>query len=110
RSRQHRRLMGQSPFGDSPFPSPYGDGCFVDALLELDGGTCLLELRLDRVGLFLREALLDRIGRAVDEVFRLLEAETGDCADDFDHLDLLSAGLVQDDVERDRKSTRLNSS
>src|ERR1051326_2896843 len=70
------------------------------ALLDLDFGAGLLELGLDRVGLVLGDALLDRLRRRVDEVLGLLEAETGDRADDLDHLDLLLAGAGEDDVER----------
>src|SRR5207253_10533900 len=54
--------------------------------LDLDFGAGLLELCLDRVGLVLGDALLDRLRSRVDEVLRLLEAETGDRADDLDHL------------------------
>src|SRR5581483_533268 len=69
-------------------------------LLDLDARAGLLELRLDRVGLLAVDALLDRAGRAVDEVLRLLQAQAGDRADDLDHLDLLVACARQDDVER----------
>src|SRR6476661_7638989 len=41
-------------------------------LLELDARPCLLELRLDRVGLFLVHALLHGRRGAVDEVLGLL--------------------------------------
>src|SRR5438270_5904125 len=44
-------------------------------LLELDLGAGLLELRLDLVGLFFGDTLLDRLRRAFDEVLGLLEAE-----------------------------------
>src|SRR6516164_1908228 len=70
------------------------------SLLELDRGAGLFELRLDRVGLVLRDALLDGGGCAVDEVLGLLEAETGDRAHDLDHLDLLAARAREHDVER----------
>src|SRR5262245_47115739 len=66
------------------------------ALLQLDGGACLLELGLDAVGLLLVDALLDRLRSRVDEVLRLLQAEARDGADDLDHLDLLAAGLRED--------------
>src|SRR5438067_13290447 len=69
------------------------------ALLDLDFGAGLLELCLDRVGLLLGDALLDRLRSRVDEVLRLLEAEAGDRAHDLDHLDLLAARLREDDVE-----------
>src|SRR2546423_308728 len=67
--------------------------------LELDGGACLLELGLDRVGLLLRHTLLNRLRGRVDEVLGLLEAEAGDRADDLDDLDLLAARAGEDDVE-----------
>src|ERR1041384_663878 len=69
-------------------------------LLDLDRGAGFLELRLDRVGLVLRHALLDGVGRAVDEVFRLLEAQARDRPDDLDDLDLLVTGAREHDVER----------
>src|SRR5206468_1426743 len=59
----------------------------------------LLELRLDLVGLLLRNAFLDRVRRAVDEVLGLLQAEARDRADDLDRLDLLVAGVREHDVE-----------
>src|SRR5436853_7252302 len=68
-------------------------------LVDLDGGAGLFELRLDRVGLVLGNALLDRLGSRVDEVLRLLEAEARDRAHDLDHLDLLAARGGEDDVE-----------
>src|SRR5580765_1536726 len=70
------------------------------SLLDLDGGASFLELRLDRVGFVLRDALLDGARGAVDEVLRLLEAKARDRANDLDHLDLLVAGAGQHDVER----------
>src|SRR5262249_7866301 len=69
-------------------------------LFELDSRSGLFELGLDRVGLLLGQTFLDRVGRAVDEVLRFLEAKAGDGADDLDHLDLLAAGLGQHNVER----------
>src|SRR5690242_185793 len=81
--------MGQSPVGDCP----------CELLLQFDGRPSLFELALDRVGLFLGDALLDRDGRAVDEVLRFLEAQAGDRTDDLDHLDLLAACLGEHDVE-----------
>src|SRR5207302_873028 len=71
----------------------------VRVLLDLDGGAGLLELGFDRVGLVLGDGLLDRLGRRVDEVLRLLQAEARDRAHDLDHLDLLAAGVREDDVE-----------
>src|SRR6478609_7342088 len=71
----------------------------VEALLHFYRGARFFQLRLDLVGFLLRGALLDRLRGRVDEVLRLLEAETGDGADDLDHLDLLAACLGEDDVE-----------
>src|SRR3989442_11451526 len=72
----------------------------VVVLLHLDGAAGLLDLRLERVGLLAVDALLDGLGRLVDEGLGLLEAEPGGRADDLDDLDLLVAGAGQDDVER----------
>src|SRR5207247_6863120 len=69
-------------------------------LLDLDRGAGFLELRLDRVGLVLGDAFLDSLRSRVHEVLRLLQAQAGDRADDLDHLDLLLAGIREDDVER----------
>src|SRR5262245_46435782 len=69
-------------------------------LLDLDRSSRLFQLALDRVGLLLGDALLDRLGGRVDEVLRLLQAEAGDRADDLDHLDLLVADRREHDVER----------
>src|SRR5437879_3723393 len=68
-------------------------------LLQLDGGAGLFEVGLELVGLFLLDALLDGLGRLVDERLRLLEAEAGRGAYDLDHLDLLVAGSGEDHVE-----------
>src|SRR5215207_8023509 len=59
------------------------------ALLDLDGGAGLLELVLELVGLLALDALLDGLGRLVDERLGLLETEAGGRADDLDDLDLL---------------------
>src|SRR5204862_2331345 len=68
-------------------------------LLDLDGCSGLLELALDLVRFLLRDALLDRIRRAVHEILRFFQAEARHRADDLDHLDLLVAGAGQHDVE-----------
>src|SRR5262245_64104073 len=57
-------------------------------LLDLDRRALFLELGLHLRGLGLADLLLDRLGRAVDEVLRLLEAETRDLAHHLDDLDL----------------------
>jgi hypothetical protein len=50
-------------------------------LLELDGRAGLLELGLELVGLVALDALLDGLGRLVDEGLGLLQAKAGDGAD-----------------------------
>src|SRR6266403_1696949 len=67
--------------------------------LELDRSARLFELLLDRLGLGLRYALLDRLGRPVDQVLGLFEAEPGDLAHHLDDLDLLVARPGEDDRE-----------
>src|SRR5215210_1786468 len=69
-------------------------------LLDLHPGAGLLEFRLELVGLLAVDALLDGLGRLVDERLGLLEAEAGRRADDLDDLDLLVAGAGEDHVER----------
>src|SRR5690606_23404809 len=59
----------------------------------------LFELLLEVLGLGLANALLEDLGRALDEVLRLLEAEARDLADDLDHVDLVGAGVLELDVE-----------
>src|SRR5439155_3100123 len=81
-------------------PRPFAYSALLSrTLLELDARAGFLELRLDRVGLLLVHALLDRRRGAVDEVLGLLEAEAGDRAHDLDHLDLLLTCSGEDDVE-----------
>src|SRR5215510_15078449 len=64
-------------------------GAFQPTLLQLDGRTCGFELLLDLVCLFLVDAFLDRLRRALDQVLGLLQAEAGDRAHLFDNVDLL---------------------
>src|SRR4029079_5667858 len=81
-----------------PLSRPFSCAC-RGALLDLDRRAGLFELRLDLVGLVLRDAFLDRVWRAVDEILGLLEAEAGDGPNDLDRLVLLVAGVRQHDVE-----------
>src|SRR5205823_4929555 len=67
--------------------------------LQLDRAARVFELLLDGLGLGLRHALLDRLGRPVDQVLGLLEAEPRELAHDLDHLDLLVARPGEDDRE-----------
>src|SRR4051794_41492451 len=68
-------------------------------LLQLDGAAGILDLLLDLLGLFLVDAFLDGLGRALDQRLRLAQAEAGDRADFLDHVDLLAAVAGQDHVE-----------
>src|SRR5450759_674762 len=68
-------------------------------LLDLYLASGVLDLRGDRLGLLLADALLDRLGGAVDEVLGLLEAEAGELANGLDHVDLGVAGAGEDDRE-----------
>src|SRR5215210_4136267 len=77
----------------------YGGPGIRPDLLQFDGGACLFEVGLELVGLFAVGALLNRLGRLVDQCLGLLEAQPGSGADDLDHLDLLVAGGGEDDVE-----------
>src|SRR5438128_373024 len=64
----------------------------VRRLPHFDRRPDLLELLLHVRGLGLGHLLLDRLGRAVDEILGLLEAQARQLAHDLDHLDLLFAG------------------
>src|ERR1700735_731448 len=61
----------------------------------LDGSLCasVLELLLDRLGIRLRNAFLDRRRSALDQVLRLLEAQARDLADDLDDAHFVGAEL-----------------
>src|SRR6185369_2496029 len=68
-------------------------------LLDFDLRAYVLELLLDRRGLVLVHAFLDRLGRTLDEVLGFLQAERGDLADDLDDVDLVGADFGQRDRE-----------
>src|SRR4051812_47325762 len=67
--------------------------------LQFDGGAGFFELGLGLLGVFLRRVLEHGLRRAVHQVLGLLEAEVGEGAHLLDHLDLLVAGGLEDDVE-----------
>src|SRR5215470_3642978 len=60
-------------------------------LLEFHLGPDLFQLGLDLLRLVLGHAFLDRLGRPLDQILGLLEAQAGERAHLFDHLDLLVA-------------------
>src|SRR4051812_34691276 len=68
-------------------------------LLHFDGRARVGELGADGLGLVLRDAFLDGLGRGLDEVFGLLQPERGYLADDLDDVDLVAAGGLKDNVE-----------
>src|SRR5712691_6758805 len=77
-------------WGGDQSPSP---------LLDLGAGACVLQLLQDGFGLFAVDALLDRLGRLVDQVLGFLEAQAGDLAHDLDHADLGIARRGQHHLE-----------
>src|SRR5205823_6831860 len=68
-------------------------------LLDGDGGAGALQGRLRLVRALLVDLLQDRLGRAVDQVLGLLQAQAGQAAHLLDDLNLLVARSVEDDVE-----------
>src|SRR6478735_3262418 len=76
------------------------NGCAAPApakstLLDLDLGPLLFQSGLDLLGFVLGDAFLDGLGRCVDQVLGLLEAEAGQLTDDLDDRDLVRADLGQ---------------
>src|SRR4051794_3336 len=67
--------------------------------LDGDGGAGALEGSLGLLRGVLGDLLQDGLGRVVDQVLGLLEAERGQAAHLLDDLDLLVAGSLEDDVE-----------
>src|SRR3954470_4438586 len=76
---------------------PFGRAC--SDLLERDLGAGTLEGGLRLLGRLLGDLLQHRLRGAVHEVLGLLQAEGRERAHLLDDLDLLVAGLVEDDVE-----------
>src|SRR3954447_19324195 len=95
-----RRDGVETTEGRPPGAPPRAAVLSTASLLELDAPAGLLELGLELLGLVALDALLDGLGRLVDEGLGLLEAEAGRRADDLDDLDLLVAGGGEDDVDR----------
>ena len=68
-------------------------------LLDVHLGARVDELLLDRLRVGLGNAVLDDLGRAVDQVLGLFETEVGDLADGLDDADLVRAGIREGDGE-----------
>src|SRR3979411_1686980 len=84
----HRRCAQIWAIPGNAYP---GTAELPSQLLEFHLGAGLLQLRLDLFRLVLGHAFLDGLGRCLDQVLGLLEAETGEGTDFLDHLDLLLA-------------------
>ncbi|MPM92777.1 hypothetical protein SDC9_139913 [bioreactor metagenome] len=82
---------------------PVGRACFVrlkGQLLDLDLRADFFELLLDLLGFSLGQAFLDGLGGGLNKVLGFLQAQAADdFADNLDDLDLLGAGIGQDDVK-----------
>src|SRR5262245_29275691 len=63
----------------------------ISLLHRLDGrlGAAVGQLLFDLRSVFLRQAFLDRLGRAFDQILGFLQAEARDLANDLDDVDLL---------------------
>src|ERR1700746_1326236 len=68
-------------------------------LLDGDGSAGALKGRPRLVRALLVDLLKHRLGRAVNQVLGLLQAQAGQAAHLLDDLDLLVAGRLEDDVE-----------
>src|SRR5207244_3230978 len=68
-------------------------------LSHLDGSAGVLELLLHGGRLVLADVLLHGLGRAIDKVFGLLEAEARELANGLDHIDLRRARFLEDHAE-----------
>src|ERR1043166_4238040 len=90
---------GESPKGGGGTKYVCGVGylTLLASLLQLDLRACVFELLFDLGRLVLVHIGLDLFGSALDEVFCFLEAQTGDCTDFLDHVDLLVARRSQND-------------
>src|SRR5580693_7530063 len=91
KANQQNRKSSRGPprFLRQPPASPY------ERQSLLDGSLCasVLELLLDRLGIRLRNAFLDRRRSAFDQILRLFEAKAGDLADDLDDAHFVGAEL-----------------
>src|SRR5579863_7068008 len=66
---------------------------------DLDFGPGCLKLRLELLGVGLRQPGLHRLGSALDKIFRLFQTETGRRTNDLDDVDLVVADGSQDHVK-----------
>ncbi len=73
---------------------------FRPVLFELYFSTGFLERLLEVLGVGLSKTFFDYAGSAVNEFLSLLEAKTGEFLNELDNCELLSAGSLEDNVER----------
>jgi hypothetical protein len=71
----------------------------ADALFYLDLAANRFDFRFHIGGFFFGNTLFQRLRRAFDQFFGLFQTKPGNSANLFDDLDLLTAGLSQDDIE-----------
>ena len=72
--------------------------CRARSLLDLDSRDAI-ELLGDGSRVVLRNVFLQGLGSAVDQVLGFLQAKSGDFAYSLDGVDLVRAGILQDDGE-----------
>src|SRR3989344_6524683 len=68
-------------------------------LLQLDNASCGLKFLLEFLRVFLLHTLFDGFGGSVGDRFCFNKADAKRVLDNLDNLDLLSASLLQDNIE-----------
>src|SRR5207249_3310162 len=84
---RHAAAFRPKPRAQSPKPGR--EAAKAAELLDFDLGADVFELFLDRCGFVLRNPFLDRLGSALHEIFRFLQTEAGDFADNLNDIDLI---------------------
>src|SRR5690606_11233948 len=95
RGKKCSRLKTRKGWNAKRRPSPYASS----RLLELDLGACVFQLLLDGFSVSLRDAFLDGLRCAINEVLGFLQAQAGSGADDLNDFNLLVASGSQNDGE-----------
>src|SRR5579884_678447 len=76
---------------------PSRTDCWSSLRKLLDSNLCAHLGHL--LGLFLRDALFNGLGRLINDRFGLLESQTGEFAHDLDDVDLVRTNLTEDGIE-----------
>src|SRR5699024_5289198 len=71
----------------------------MSALLELDFGAGFFKVLLSFLSFFLGHAFLDELGCAINQIFGILEAQTGDFADNFNDADLVGTEVGENEIK-----------